>query len=480
MIAPLALLITLLAVPPAFAQSPDASQPAAAPASRIHVTQASQSLRLTVGHMVFLDSPLRVRRIYIANPAILDSYTANPNQLVVTAKALGVTSVVLWDESDAVHTYTVTVDTNVEAVRTAMDRALPHRNIQIESNETRVLLTGTVASLAEIDIAGRIAGQFSKDIVNSLVINTALIPQVRLKVRIVEVDRSRLEQFGINLFNPGGGNIVAIGSTTQFSSSVSLSSGTGASATGSTVGGNTLTVSDPLNFLFYSAKANLGITVRDLENKQILQILAEPNITSLSGQKASFLAGGEFPFPVVQSSTGTTSVTIQFRPYGVKLDFLPEVNPDGTITLKVAPEVSALDYTNAVTIAGYTIPALSTRHADTQVVLRSGQSFAISGLLDRRTTDILSKTPGIAKIPILGQLFKSKNVNLSTSELIVIVTPTIVDPLNEQADPDVSADTPATVRPFLNAPKFDQTVPVIRKAEAATIPGPTAAPESKP
>ena len=141
------------------------------------------------------------------------------------------------------------------------------------------------------------------------------------------------------------------------------------------------------------------------------------------------------------SSGGLTSITIQFRPYGVKLDFTPIVNDDGTVQLKVAPEVSALDYTNAVTISGYTIPAISTRRAETQVELRDGQSFAISGLLDHRTTDIFNKMPGIGDVPILGQLFRSKNVNHSTVELMVIVTPTIVDPLND-ADCAHSTATP--------------------------------------
>ena len=173
----------------------------------------------------------------------------------------------------------------------------------------------------------------------------------------------------------------------------------------------------------------------------------------MSGLKGSFLAGGEFPFPVVQgSSGGLTSITIQFRPYGVKLDFTPVVNSDGTIQLKVAPEVSALDYTNAVTISGYTIPAISTRRAETQVELRDGQSFAISGLLDRRTTDIFNKMPGIGDVPVLGQLFRSKNVNHSIVELMVIVTPTIVDPLHHPVAPT----PPQLPVPTLDPKQFDQ------------------------
>jgi cell division septation protein DedD len=196
--------------------------------------------------------------------------------------------------------------------------------------------------------------------------------------------------------------------------------------------------------------------VKDLESKQVLQILAEPTITTISGVKADFLSGGEFPFPMVQpGGTGSSPViTIQFREYGVKLEFTPTVNSDGTIRLKVAPEVSSLDYTNSATISGFTVPALATRRAETEVELRSDQSFAISGLLDQQTTDIMSKTPGAANIPILGALFKSKNVNHSTTELVVIVTPTLVDPLTETAEP-AQPDLPI---PTLNSGKFDKSL----------------------
>ena len=190
---------------------------------------------------------------------------------------------------------------------------------------------------------------------------------------------------------------------------------------------------------------------------QVAQILAEPNITTLSGQKANFLAGGEFPFPIIESSAaGAPIVSIVFKSYGVKLEFTPVVNNDGTVELTVAPEVSALDFTNAVSISGYTIPAISTRRAETQVVLKSGQTFAISGLLDKRTTDLYSKTPGAANIPVLGGLFKSKNVNHTDTELLVIVTPTVIDPVSESG--------PAAVEilraiPMLNTGNFDKDLP---------------------
>ncbi len=196
-----------------------------------------------------------------------------------------------------------------------------------------------------------------------------------------------------------------------------------------------------------------------MQNKGILQILAEPNLTTLHGKTARFLAGGQFPYPIVQpGGAGTVpTVTVQFQPYGVKLEFTPFVNSDGTIRLKVAPEVSALDYTNQVVIAGYVLPALSTRRAETEVELKDGQSFGISGILDNRTTDNLSRMPGISDIPVLGQLFRSKNLNRSTMELIVLVTPKIIDPLN--AADTVAPQTPAMAVPFLEPKKFDQNLP---------------------
>ncbi len=466
-LAALALSLTLLGSAESNGQQQHAvgSHSAAAPVSGFSFAGSAaseQAIHLTVGHLMFLNTTARVRRIYVANPTVIDSYTASPNQVVITAKAPGLSSVVIWDQNDVSQVYMISSDLDVEALRNSIHQALPNENVHVEGREGKVLLTGIVGTDTISDTASKLATLYSKEVANSVVVNPARVGQVKLKVRIMEVDRSRLNQFGVNLFNPGGGSTVAGGTTSQFPVTTSLTPGSsgGTGGASATVGGNTLSVSDPLNFLLYSSKINLGVTIRDLENKQILQILAEPTISTLSGQKANFLAGGEFPFPVVEgSSGGFTSVTVQFRPYGVKLDFTPMVNVDGTITLKVAPEVSALDYTNAVTISGYTIPALSTRRAETQVVLRSGQSFAISGLLDKRTTDALSRTPGIASIPILGQLFRSKGINLSTSELIVVVTPTIVDPLT---DP-VTAEEPAIARPFMKSETFDKELPPSEK-----------------
>jgi pilus assembly protein CpaC len=448
----------LLAVTPLCAQDTASAttpvQPVPPPTSGFTQSiAAGDALHITAGRSIFITTKARLRRVYVANPAIVDSYMANPNQVVITAKVPGVSSLILWDEAGMSQAYQVSSDVDVDSLVSAMHQALPHQDVVVKSCEGRVLLSGTVSTDADAEAANKLATVFAKDVSNAIVVDRSRIKQVQLKVRIIEVDRSKLFQFGVNLFSLSGNNIGA-STTGQFSSNAQM---VGASST--TPG--TLTTTDPLNFLYYNAAFNIGAALKDLENKQLLQILAEPTITSLNGQKASFLAGGEFPFPVVQGGAGgQTSISVSFRQYGVKVDFTPFVNADGTIELKIAPEVSALDYTNAVTISGYTIPALSTRRADTQVTVHDGQSFAISGLLDHRTTDLLSKAPGIASVPILGQFFKSKGITHSTTELIVVVTPIVVNANGDNAH----LDDPKPVLKPMTDEEFDKSfLPKIKK-----------------
>jgi pilus assembly protein CpaC len=456
------------------AAMPGATAPAATSVTAVHLTAlpdatatltssaefASQSLHVLVGRSIFIKTSSRLKRVYVGNPLVVDSFTSSPSQIVVTAKTAGVSSLILWDEAGESTTYFVSSDLDVLNLQKEIQEALPNDNIKVEAQQDRISLSGIVLSDASSGAAAKLAGLYAKDVVNSLVVRQAHIGQVKLKVQIIEIDRSKLDEFGINLFSQGKTSGAV--QTGQFPSVTTTTSATSSSTATAPV----LSITSPLNLLLYNSGLNIGLTLQDLQDKQIAQILAEPTITTLSGQKASFLSGGEFPFPVVQgSSGGLTSITIQFRPYGVKLDFTPIVNDDGTIQLKVAPEVSALDYTNAVTISGYTIPAISTRRAETQVELRDGQSFAISGLLDHRTTDILSKMPGIGDVPILGQLFRSKNINHSTVELIVVVTPSLVDPLTDTTSPSL----PKFPVPMLDPAQFDKKT---GKQKPATQPQP--------
>ncbi|HEY7391312.1 MAG TPA: type II and III secretion system protein, partial [Bryobacteraceae bacterium] len=193
----------------------------------------------------------------------------------------------------------------------------------------------------------------------------------------------------------------------------------------------TATLSNALNLFLFRPDLNLGATIQALETKGLLEVLAEPNVLAEDGKQASFLAGGEFPYPVVQGAGagGTNAITIQFRQFGVRLNFIPTITPRGTIRLQVAPEVSALDYANGLTIQGFTVPAVSVRNVNTEVELSEGQSFAIGGLLDNRETEAFNKIPFIGDIPILGKLFQSRSRTKQNTELMVIVTPQIVHPI---------------------------------------------------
>ena len=434
----------------------------------IHSVTATDSLHLIVGRSVILTSASPLRRVYVGNPSVLQTFTSGSTEIVLTAKTAGVSSMVLWNETGGSRLYTVSADLDPEALRASLAEAFPGSSIHAETGEGKVFLTGSVVSDVASDAAFKMASLYAKDVVNSLQVVPIHGKQVQLKLRIIEVDRTRLEQFGVNFFT--GGRTAASTSTQQFGSAVSGS-------------GSSVTVSDPLNIFLYNAKLNLGITVKDLEQKQILQVLAEPTLTAMSGQKASFLSGGEFPFPVVQGGAGSaTAISIQFRPYGVKVDFSPTVNPDGSIRLKLSPEVSTLDYSNSVTISGFTIPALSTRRADTEVEIQDGQSFIVSGLLDHRTTEIMSKVPGIANIPILGQLFRSKNFNHSVVELVIIVTATVVDPLASPLQPG-PGEEPKFIVPNLDTEAFDAAAQAKSKSSApvsAPLPPPISQPTNQP
>ncbi|MGA8531853.1 MAG: type II and III secretion system protein family protein [Acidobacteriaceae bacterium] len=404
-------------------------------------------LHLVIGHSMFVNTESRLKRIYVSNPDVLDSYTASPHQIVITARAPGVSTLILWDEEGNAQSYLVNSDVDVTDLRIALRDALPADSIRVEGHGDQVGLAGTVSSQKADDAAVKLAGMFSKNVADSLQVAAPHTPQVRLKVRVVEIDRSRAYQMGFDFFSAGKNT--ANSATGQFPAIT-----VGPAAQAGTSGSNSLlAVSNLLNLFYFNADHNVGAAIQALINKQILQILAEPTLTAISGEKASFLAGGEFPYPVVQGGTGGfTSVTIQFRPYGVRVDFTPTVLPDGTIQLKVAPEVSALDYTNEVVISGYSIPAISTRRAETVVQLKDGQSFSISGLLDNRTTDQLQKIPGIGDIPILGRLFQTKTTTHTNEELAVIVTPTLVDPLTETPHPM----QPKMVIPFIDNKTFDK------------------------
>jgi len=433
------------------------SAPAPAPAPADQGT-ASQTLHILVGHSVVIRTEARLRRVLVGNPAVVTTQTTSPNELVATANAPGSSSLVLWYDGGQSRIIEVYSDVDVTMLRDAVQQAYPGERIQVEAEEGKVVLSGVASSQAILDQLSKMAQPFSANVVNSVQLGSTKPKQVMLKVRFAEVDRRKLEQFGINILSTGAANTIGTITTQQFGST---SLGTGGRLTGVIGAPNTGTtsqfsVTDLMNIFVFRPDLNLGAVIKDLQQKNVLQILAEPNLMAISGEPARFLAGGELPYPIVQPGVGgQNTVTVQFKPFGVKLDFTGFVEGD-SIRLKVAPEVSTIDYTNAVTVSGAVLPAVSTRRAETVVELRNGQSFGIAGLLDQRTTSQLAKIPGIGDLPIIGHLFKSRSVDKSQTELLVIVTPTLVDPV---AEPTAAPALPQMPIAPLGQQQFDTTVP---------------------
>jgi pilus assembly protein CpaC len=411
-----------------------------------------QALHVFVGKSVVINLQSPVTRILSSNPAVIETLATSPTQLVVEGKAPGSSSLILWDTSGHSQMLDVTVDVNISLLRTAIEQTYPGQQINIQSDGAHLVLTGNVSDAKVSEEVGKMATAYSGGVVNSLTVSPVHEQQVLLEVKFAEVDRTKLQQFGINFFSTGAANTIGTVSTQQITPpQLTTSAGGGTTATG------TINVTNPLNIFAFRPDLNLGVTISDLENKSILQILAEPNLLALNGQKASFLAGGEFPVPIVQGGQSIGVVTIQFRQFGVKLDFTAYVGKDKVIRLHLVPEVSTLDFANAAVISGFTVPALSTRRAETEIELKDGQSFGIAGLLDNRATVQLSKIPGIGDIPILGNFFRSRVINRSNSELLVLVTPRLVDPVALNTPPPIP---PANPVKFLDNPGFDKGLPL--------------------
>jgi pilus assembly protein CpaC len=421
-----------------------------------------QVLHILINKSVVINTQAPITRILTSNPTAIETIATSPTQVVVSGKAAGTSSLIIWDSPDHSQILDVVVEPDVTALRTALERAFPGQKINVDTDGARLILSGTVPSQKIADDAVKLAGLYATQVVNSLTVAIVIEHdrQVMLEVRFAEVDRSRLQAAGLNILSTGATNTIGVISTQQFGPPTFQSAGAGGGGGGANNSGGLASSSfqfnDILNIFLFRPDLNLAVTIKDLEQKALLEILAEPNLMALNGQKASFLAGGEFPFPVVQGGANVGAVTIQFRPFGVKLDFTGTINPDNIIRLHVAPEVATLDFANSVSISGFVVPAISTRRAETEIELKDGQSFGIAGLLDHRAQAQLNKIPGIADIPILGKLFTSRSINRGNTELIVIVTPRIVDPVNQTT---VAPQPPKYPMPFLDPQRYDKSIP---------------------
>jgi pilus assembly protein CpaC len=346
---------------------------------------------------------------------------------------VGNTTILIW-HGESVSRFELTVQPDLSEIQRELRATLPNEQINVSSSKDSILLTGVASSSEVVRRAGEIASTHSKTVVNLLQAPKTEPRQVMLQVKFASIDRDALTHIGANIFSTNNKLLGSL-TTQQFNfprlGQLQLQQGTQGQPV---LGSEQVTVSDMLNLFAFRPDLNVGATIAMLKSLNVLQILAEPNLIAISGHEASFLAGGEFPFPVITSTgTGGNSapvVTVQFRPFGVRLKFTPTVDANDLIHLKVEPEVSSLDFANALTIQGFLIPALSTRRAETEVDLREGESFAIAGLLDNRVTQLVSKFPGLGDIPILGQLFKTRSTEKTNSELLVVITPRFVKPFS--------------------------------------------------
>lgn len=445
--------------------------------ARTQKQPASDVPQLTViaSKSIVVNTADPIARVSVTDQTIADALVISPQQVLVNGKAPGMVSLILWDRNGKTSNYDLVVEADISLLQRQLEEQFPTENITVSTAKGAIVLAGTASEPRVAEKAVEIAGAFSPKVVNMF-----LLPpppdteQILLQVKFADVDRNALQQLGVNLFTTGALNSLGQTSTQQFGTTFNnLSLNTGNPARGP--GFSTQqTIQDLLNIFFFRFDMNFGVAIKALQQKNLLQILAEPNLLASNGKEASFLAGGEFPIPVVQSSQNLNSVTIQFKEFGVKLNFTPTILPSGKIRLKVKPEVSALDFTNAVSIGGFLIPALSTRRSETEIELADGQSFVIAGLIDNRVSEIYSRIPGIGDIPVLGYLFRSRNLQKSKTELMVMVTPKLVKPFN----PDQVPPLPEGPKPFLDPQKFDGKAGKVEGGQSAAQGPQTGAPKN--
>jgi pilus assembly protein CpaC len=413
-------------------------------ASSQSVTAGAAPLRVMVGKSLLINTTERLKRVSVTDPSVADALVVTPTQVLVNGLASGEVSLLIWDELERSRSFDLRVDVDITAASEEMHRLFPNEQIDLTPSRSAIVLSGHVTTEDVAKHAGSLASAYSKNVVNVLTFGPVGAEEVLLEVKFAEVDRSAMTQMGFNLLSTGAGNTLGSTTTGQFGGVTGIGNITDTGSNSPFPA--TATVSNALNMFFFNPQVHLGAVIEALKTQNLLQILAEPNLVAINGKEASFLAGGEFPFPVAQqNASGIATVTIQFREFGVRLKFTPVIQPNGNIHLHVIPEVSTLDFADAVTVAGTTIPAISTRKADTEFELQDGQSFVIAGLMDNRVTNVGNKIPGLGDIPILGNFFKSKSNQKSNSELMVLCTVRRISPSVE-----------APKGPMMPVPNLDQ------------------------
>ena len=411
-----------------------------------------KEITLVLGKGELMQYKSDISKVVIAEPKIADALVVSPTEVMVNAKGVGHTTLVVWETNVNPVKYNINViadrspiDNFQNELAEEMKALVPDGGVAFNGNSELIVLTGKVSNAEYSRKAEALASTRTKKVVN--LIELPIVPdprQILLQVKFASVDRVALSELGFNFFSRNGNTLGTLG-TQQFQaprfSALQFQNGE--------FSNSSVNFADLLNLFVFRPDLNIGATIKAMQTKNLLQILAEPNLITLEGKEASFVAGGEFPFPILTATTtgGAISpvVTVQFKPFGVQLRFTPTVTPTGTIHLKVVPEVSALDYSNSVTVQGVLIPAISTRRAQTEVILKDGESFAIAGLIDNRVVQTLSRVRGLGDLPVIGNLFRSRSTRKSTDELLVVITPRFVRPVG----PDEAPKLPDTTETWL-------------------------------
>jgi pilus assembly protein CpaC len=435
----------------------------------------AEDIRITVGKSIVIDYPVDVSRISTSNPETVDAVAVSTREVLLHAKAHGVCTVVVWSKTGQRTFYNISVEHNLEPLRRLLKETFPGEPIQVQAARDSVSLNGRVSSQQVADRAAALSASLVKAVVNNLTVApTAVDKQILLRVKFAEINRSVAQNFGLNLISTGALGTPGLASTQQFSPPrvTDLTGRIPGQTDGTT---STFNLTDALNIFAFRPDLNLAATIKALQSENVLQIIAEPNLVTTNGKEASFLVGGEFPVPVLQGGSNAGAVTIQFREFGIRLKFNPQLTVNNTLKMFVQPEVSTIDLANAVTFSGFTIPALATRRMETNIELGPGQSFVIGGLIDDRVTDQMSRIPGLSSIPVLGTIFKSRAENKTKTELIIMVTPEIVDPLNP-SDPKPAPVmpreflSPVQIKPTSSRPAVDPVQSKARKMRAEAKP----------
>ena len=433
----------------------------------------TSAVRLLVGRSTVIDVGTPIARVSLTSPDIADAMVTSASQLLVNGKLPGTISMFVWERTGAIRRYEIVVQRDLARLNDQMKQLFPGETIDAQSNGKSVVLSGIVSSKDVSDKAMSVAAGYvdkADEVVSLLRLQeNPASNQVLLQVRFAEVSRSALTDLGTSLFTGASGYKNVLARST---------SGANAAPTfdNSDPSQPKLAFSDFLNLFLFDTKNQLGTVIKALQSRGQFQSLAEPNLVAESGKEASFLAGGEFPVPIAQGAGNNVAISVQYKEFGVRLNFTPVIRGD-RVHLKVRPEVSTLDFANGVVLQGFRIPALSTRRTETELELQDGQTFAIAGLLNNSINSTLRKIPGIGDIPILGLLFQSKAAQKDQTELVVMITPHIL-PRNS---PGVTTDLPRTPEAFLPALPVKKSVAPLppaftpaRTAEAA-MPAPVVA-----